>query len=184
MMRRTAVRGFLIALALLSAARCDRDPLLDAETVKSQFNRPPVALDVLPGSGSLRAQQFRVHFSDPDGGDNLKWAQLLVNRELKGEGGCYVQWEKNGNAFYLLDDAAKHPIGPGLPGTPGTKLENSQCVVTMAGASTTVAGADFILTVPIEFKSTYRGQQELFIRTEDAAGVTLPWKKVATWSLQ
>lgn len=169
---------------MLLAIGCERDPLTNGPTAEEvSANSVPRAVAVTPASGESRTQRFVVEFFDADGAATFEWAQFLVNTELKGEAGCYVQWERNGNAFYLMNDAATKLSGPLVSETAGT-LQNSQCKLDGSQSRARVEGRDLELTLALEFEPSFQGSQRLFVRAQDELGSAAEWREIGTWSLR
>jgi len=152
-----------------------------------------------PGRGAApagTAQQFTFTWTDTSANLNdLGVLNVLVNNFLDGRHACYLAFvpsAANAGSLYLVDDAgdAGGPFAGGmlLPASAGT-IQNSQCMVSAAGSSATLAsaagGTTLTLTLNITFQSAFAGNRILYVAGRDAAGANnTDWQTMGTWMVQ
>jgi hypothetical protein len=128
----------------------------------------PVAVSVLPQSGSGASQVFTVKFSHGGGYKQLANVRLLINAEAMGSHACYVYYDLPSNSFLLVNDSTPGSTGVVL-GTGGS-VQNSQCTVSTEGASAVGQGDDLAVTIPIKFKPAFAGVKKLILFADATDG--------------
>ena len=88
------------------------------------------------------------------------------------------------NAIWLLDDFVTGYLGPITPGTSET-VENSQCRIGGAGSGFTVSGNILRLNIPVTFKGTFAGTQNMYLYAYDYAGAeTQGWALKGSYTVR
>jgi hypothetical protein len=139
--------------------------------------------DVDPKSGSGSSGTFTVRFSDPNSLTDFAWGQVLFNQSLAGASGCYIHWEHEPSMIYLQNDKAEALLGPATPGQRAV-LENAQCRLEIDQVAVSRTPDSVTLTIPIQFKKSFRGRKNIYLRAADRSGHTLDWKSVAVWDVR
>lgn len=181
------MRGGLVPLVAVFAALagCERHELSSgppqSDTAAAQVNRAPAPVSFAPASGSGPSGTFTIRFADPDGLEDLHWGQVIFNDDAEGATACFLHLEAG--ALRLMNDAANAISGPVEPGGRGA-LENSQCRIDAAGVTVSNENDAVTLRVPIEFKSAFRGSQQIRVRAADRSGHTLEWLPAGEWDVR
>jgi len=128
----------------------------------------PVAVSVVPNSGSGASQIFEITFSHPGGYKQLSDVRLLINAEADGSHACYIYYSLSTDSFMLVNDSGEGSKSAILSG--GASLENSQCRVLTKGAAVKGDGADISVTIPVHFKSQFAGTKKLILYAETSGG--------------
>ncbi|MFN0105246.1 MAG: beta strand repeat-containing protein [Bryobacteraceae bacterium] len=140
----------------------------------------PAVSSLLPSSGSGAAQTFSVTFADGNGYADIVNTAFLVNSTISAHGGCYLTFSKASNTLSLFrdSDSAYLPITPGA----NTTVENTYCSIAGAGFVVSAGGTQLVLTIPVTFKSTLTGIQNIYASVTDAGGLTTGWQTVGSWT--
>uniref|UniRef100_Q02BD5 Conserved repeat domain n=1 Tax=Solibacter usitatus (strain Ellin6076) TaxID=234267 RepID=Q02BD5_SOLUE len=140
------------------------------------------ANSVTPASGSGPSQVFALQYSDTAGASNLSkvWVWFTATFASSSANSCMVYYDRAGSTLYLLNDGASQWI-PGTPGTAGT-LQNSQCIVSLAGSSAVPAGNTLTLNLAMTFKPLYGGSKNVYMYCADLAGTDSGWAQRGTWA--
>ncbi len=142
-------------------------------------NHPPLALAVIPASGAGSPQLFVTRFSDPDGWQDLRSVQLLVNTSADPAGGLRLLYRPGSGRLYLHDGSGWR--GGYLPG-------QHEAVTAAAGIlfarESRALGSSDRLTVKwyLGFRSPLRGRDlRLYLQARDRSGATTGWVEAGTW---
>src|SRR5262249_15226099 len=104
-----------------------------------------------PNTGSGTTQDFTFQYSDSTGASNISvvWAWFNPAITPAATNSCMVYYNRTANTLNLAGDS-----GQRLSGTLGSTavLQNSQCSVNLAGASTVINGNILTLHVPVNFQ--------------------------------
>jgi len=149
-------------------------------TVAASTSRPST-ISASPSSGTGSSQIFTFTVADPDGVKNLFGMMILISGTGYSTNACAVYFGRANGNIALANDAGVY-MSAGYLGTAVT-LQNSQCSLALAGATTSVSGANLNLTLPITFKSAFRGTKTVFLYTQDTAGVSAGWDARGTWTI-
>jgi len=153
----------------------------------------PSPTSAVPAAGSGTAGTFTFTFSDTGGFASLTVLDVLINSALDGRKACYVAFVPSGpnsGSVYLVDDAgdAGGPYsGMTLPGS--QSVSNSQCTITGAGSSVSVAQAflpvspnSVTLTLAVTFAPGFAGNQVIYMSAQDASSNS-GWQALGTWNV-
>ena len=140
---------------------------------------PPSVVSVTPSSGSGSTQTFSAVFSDPNGYANMTWGYFLVNYDLTGWGGCWIQFSPT--SLWLYSDPVTGWQGPVAIGS-STTLQNSVCSVPAASASVSGSGKTLTFNVTITFKPVFVGPKKIYLEISNAAGLTSGWQQQGAWT--
>jgi hypothetical protein len=143
-------------------------------------NQAPSALSVTPASGSGSSQTFSFLFSDPDGAADLRYEFVLINQELRSDGGCVLHYD--GTRLWLVNDAGTIWLGPLTPGSAST-LQNSQCVLGGAGSSISASGQNLTVTLALTFKPAFAGSKTIYMQAIDLSGLDTRLQPRGTWTV-
>jgi hypothetical protein len=80
--------------------------------------------------------------TDANGFDANSTAQMLISWDGGGLDACYVIYNIQANALYLMDDTGSTLLGGVAPGsTPSSPVKNGQCTINVAQTTAVVSGA-------------------------------------------
>jgi hypothetical protein len=148
---------------------------------KNRLNAPPSAGPVVPATGSGTSGTFVFHFKDPNGANEIEWAQVIFNSKLAGDHACYLHLAA-AKSLYLQNDTANGLIGPISASQPGT-IANGQCSIDASSLSMATNGSDLSLRVSITFAPSFKGQKIIFMRTQDLSGALDQWREQGSWAI-
>ena len=141
------------------------------EEVRFQWkvNEAPEVFGVNPSKGIGPEALFHVAVTDRN--YDIERIDLLINDELREQGGCYVSYFGRGIVLHS-DDELKNSAAR-LAGQAG--LENDRCAIKN--------GWDQLLRdVTIRFKPAFSGPKNIYARAIDGSGASSGWKQVGTWT--
>lgn len=136
----------------------------ETKPVPLPFTAETVRLSVLPVSGSSADQIFTMSV-DKNATANPTLLGLLINREVTGNGACYVFYDLATNKALLANDSGIGSNGIGSDGT----VSNKQCTLLADGTKSRndgSIGADF----HIRFRKTFAGPKKLSLTAQDSVG--------------
>lgn len=154
-------------------------------TVTSQFtgavNSAPTLSKLTPTitntrlSGSIAAaQNFGFFVKDEDGSSDIESVIFLAGKQRGWTGTATFYYEVRTRRLYLRSDNGQSWLGGGQIGTADI-IENSQVRVDLSKVKITIIdGKSFGLTLPLQAKSTLLGQNKIWLRVQDKAGLTSP----------
>ena len=152
-------------------------------TIAGPANLAPAAVSVTPSSGGGSIQTFAFLYSDPNGFADLPWAQMFFHSSLSSPvNACYVHYDRPSNGVWLLNDGGTTWLGPVTLGIAGT-LENSQCIVTAGGSSSSKVGTNLTVNLALTFKPAFAGAKNIYMQTQDAGGLVTGWQQRGTWTI-
>jgi hypothetical protein len=96
----------------------------------------------------------------PYGFDANSTAQLTVgwDQNVGGPDSCYLIYNIQANALYLMDDTGSTMLGGVAPGSnPASPLQNSQCTINVQQTTATVSGGTVTLSPAITFDPSFVG---------------------------
>lgn len=145
-------------------------------------NAPPATDSVSPVTAVGALQTFTLTFSDPNGWSNITSAQALWNFATADAGSqaCYMEILPPAGQIRLRNDAGNDWLGPATIGQ-STTLENSQCVLLLAGSQLSGSGTFLIVSIAIQSKSSFSGKKRLYMTATDIAGASSGWSLLAEW---
>ncbi len=135
----------------------------------------PVALSVTPNTGSGPAVTLTAAWTDANGAQDIRVGRVLVNAAQRGDGGCYVAFDRQTLAVSLADDA-----GAGWSSAPAgsaSTLSNSQCTVHASGVLFSLTGSNLVVSFQFSFKPAFNGAKSVWANATDVTGLTSdsPW---------
>ncbi|MGF7182352.1 hypothetical protein [Tunturiibacter psychrotolerans] len=137
----------------------------------------PVAVAISPDGG--RGQRFTATFQDPKGGSHIGEVTLSVmsgglrpgERKKWSANECLMKYD------VLAQEISLVPNVGGMYGTHAAKagssatLQNSQCMVLAAGASSQVSGKTLTVKLAVEFAPEFAGEKRVYLSSGDVDGV-------------
>jgi hypothetical protein len=152
-------------------------------TIGGPASVAPSAVSVTPSSGSGSSRTFAFLYSDPNGFDDLPWAQMVFHVNLNSPvNSCYAHYNRPANLVWLLNDAGTVWLGPVGLGIGGT-VENSQCIVNAGGSSSSGVGTDLTVNLALTFKPAFAGAKNIYMQTQDEDGLATGWQLRGTWTV-
>jgi uncharacterized protein (TIGR03437 family) len=129
---------------------------------------PPSSDSVTVSATSGASQTFTAVVSDPNGVNDLSWAQLLIADAPNGGSNpfCFIHYDRSGNGLWLFGEEGFF-YGPVAPGTLSAALSNRFCAVQTSGASFTSLGSSLTLNLPVTFKTDYSHPENVYLRAYD-----------------
>ncbi|MDQ2946770.1 MAG: hypothetical protein M3Y27_12625 [Acidobacteriota bacterium] len=143
----------------------------------------PTADSVTPSSGSGTSQTFAFAYTDTNGASDIAWTYSLFNTAPSGGNACYVQYNRPTNTLYLVDDSGLSYAGSVVVGSVGT-VQNSQCTLSGATSSVSVAGNALTVNVALTFKPAFAGAKAISSQAVAAGGLASDWQNKGTWTVQ
>jgi len=147
-------------------------------------NQPPSLGSVTP-NGATSAPDELVYFTmtctDPNGWQNIKVVQFLINDCLRGKGSFYAFYNRNANRIYLFDD------GEWLGGyPPGSDYTLESPYATLDLRETTVEGTNETLTITwaVTLKGALAGDRNMYQLVKDQDNAQAGWEQVGTWTIE
>ncbi len=154
--------------------------LLGGWTVPAPGTLPPSVVDLTPSSGNGASQSFTARFSDGNGGGDIVRTRILVGSTAAGA--CLMEIRPPARELFLMNDAGTALAGPSIAGGGGT-IENSQCIINVAGTILRVEGDMLTITVPITFKPSFAGPQTLWLEAVDTTNNSTGLRQAGTWNV-
>lgn len=148
--------------------------------LSGETSEPPAIPSIMPTSGSGRQATIEITASDPNGAQDIRLIQVLVNHELNGVKACYLSYEVAEERLWLIADVGSGPAGFGRPGELIT-LANSQCKVLLGQASVRMVGTAVMIRISLEFTASFTGTQHFYAYAIDRKGLRMEWNVRATW---
>jgi hypothetical protein len=153
----------------------------------SVFAAPPQLGDVTPSvvsSPADAARSFSAVYSDVDGYEGLKTADILVNDTATEAGAIFARYDRTLGKFYLTNDAGTAYVGNCLPGSAVT-LTNSQGSLNCAASSATGAGNDLTVVWSLTPKAAFVSAtpKNIFTHAKDTANVMAGWTDKGDWTI-
>lgn len=142
---------------------------------------PPVIAAIHPSSSTGLRQVFSVVATDPQGGEDVKEAQLLVAGSLTLANVCRARFIRSPHQVQLANDAGTD-WASATPGS-ATVLQNSQCRVHAAGSGSTAGSSAAVFWADIEFLPAWTGQRRLWGSAIDAANQEATWTELAAYNV-
>jgi hypothetical protein len=135
--------------------------------------------------GSKETYSFTV--TDSNGWQDLSVVDVLINSHLNGKQACYfalVVSQTSAGTLYLVGDGAPgEPTYAGVATLPGNgTLSNSQCTLSLQGASVNAGGDTLILNLPISFSDSFTGNKLFYVGAREASA-TSGWQAVGSLSI-
>jgi len=128
-----------------------------------------------PASGVGSSQLFTFSFTDPAGVQDLSVVNILIKSALDAHKACYLAYVVQSKSLLLVNDDGDAG-GPFAPGT-----QNSQCSVTLSGASTT--GQTLALSLNITFTTVLAGNNIVYLAARDQAQNNTGWRPMGVWQV-
>jgi hypothetical protein len=141
----------------------------------------PLAQSVTPSSGTGNSQTFAVAVSHPAGG-TISQVYVIFNNALNGAPACYLSYLAARNTLWLMNDAGSAWQGP-IPLGSGTVLSNSQCSLNTAAASAISVGNQLTINLPVTFRGTFSGPQNVYVFVSDTWNQNSGWQVPGTWTI-
>lgn len=140
---------------------------------------PPVIAAIHPVSSAGLRQVFSLVVTDPQGGEDVREAQLLAAGSLTMANVCRARFIRSPHQVQLANDAGTD-WASATPGT-STVLQNSQCRVHAAGSGSTAGSSAAVFWADIEFLPAWTGQRRLWGAALDAANQEAAWAELAAY---
>lgn len=140
---------------------------------------PPVIAAIHPVSSAGLRQVFSLTVNDPQGGQDVKEAQLLVAGSLTLAHVCRVRFIRSPHQIQLANDAGSD-WAVAAPGS-GTVLQNSQCRVHAAGSGSSAGVSAAVFWADIDFLPAWAGSRRLWGAALDMESQEAPWTEMAAY---
>jgi subtilisin family serine protease len=150
--------------------------------VPGNTNLAPSALTVRAASGSGQSRLFSYRVSDPDGGNDVASAQILINAGLSASNGCWLYFAADSRQVWLRDAANSSWLGPATFGA-SDLLSNGLCTVYPGASSSWSTDDSLLVNVFIAFTSQFGGTKSNYLLAIDSAGHSTNWRSVGTWTV-
>jgi uncharacterized repeat protein (TIGR01451 family) len=143
----------------------------------------PLKLGPINPSGGTGISQTFQFAAQPSSGASILSVELLINGSLSPANGCYVYYDSVANLLSLGDDTGAGWIGNAQPGGSGT-LQNSQCMLNLAGSTISQAGTSMSVNLSITFSGNWTGTKQLYLFGNDTANNEIDGQWVGYWTVQ
>jgi hypothetical protein len=147
----------------------------------SQEPRSPIAVSIVPASGSGPRQAFTTSYTHADGVAHIATARLLFNHYADGRTACYVYYDRASTSFLLVNDSGEGTTR--LARGNAEHLENGQCVLDGSASSVIESGNQLTMTVSIAFKQPFSGQMNAYLFSDDTSGNSTGFQQRGTWEV-
>jgi len=149
-------------------------------------NQTPEAKSINPSSGVSgpeNAVVFTAVYSDSNGYQDIKQAQILVNASINGANCFFGYYNQGSNKLYLRNDANTAWLGGFAPGSSNT-IENSYAKLDCF--NTTISGNNLTLTINwlVTFKAAFNGAKNTYLYVIDKSGAFNDWAQFGSWNTQ
>lgn len=152
-----------------------------ATALVPQVNGPPQSTSVATGAASSRPWQwaeFTCTVSDPDGWQDIRFVELLINDRANGKSGVWLRYlPAKSRAFLRLPEIRRWRA---LRGDPPTRMNTS--AITELG-DVIAEGETLQVTFRVKARGTFLGDWNLFLRVRDASGVADGFEDLGDWSV-
>ena len=159
---------------------------LFAFTYSFAANSAPRVGSITPLSGNsnpYEARTFTTTYTDADGAQDIRLAQLLINSSTSSSKCFYASYDRLNNLFYLRDDSGKAWLpNPSSPGSP-VILQNSYVKLDCSLSSVTSLGDTLTITWRVIFKSNFTGSKNTYLYVTDLVGSHNGWVRKGTWRI-
>ena len=148
-------------------------------------SEPPQTLRALPAAGYAPSgvlQRFTAVYQDPDGWDDLHYAEFLINSAPVLTKTVAVRYDAQLNKMYIHDPVGDLWQPDGL--TPGVAGTLASSYIVLNGAQSSVVTDTNTLTVTWALQFTYRESgcaYNLYLRAEDILGNGDGWNDHGDW---
>ncbi|MDD5465940.1 MAG: hypothetical protein PHP73_06335 [Candidatus Omnitrophica bacterium] len=148
-------------------------------------NYKPAAGTITPVSGTSNPYQpvnFTTTYSDANGWQDIKSANLLINTSANGANCFYGYYNRSINKLYLRNNANTAWLGGFAPRS-ARIIENSY--VKLDCSKTTISGSGNTLTVKwaVTFKAASIGAKKAYLSVKDNANASSGWVQKGTWNI-
>jgi len=153
------------------------------QTVTITQQAQPTVTSLSPVSGSGANHTIVFTFTDPDGYQDLRILNVLINNALNGNNACYLAYDRLTNTLYMVPDNGTGLL-PGLVLNGSGSVSNSQCTVNGAGSSALGAGNTLTMTLSMNFnQTTFPGDKITYLAARDNAFNNSGWRVMGVWSV-
>jgi sugar lactone lactonase YvrE len=142
----------------------------------------PSVISVSPSAGSGWSQTFTFTLSDTAGAGAISEVYVTVNGTFSSASGCFFEYYRPANTFWLSNDADTAWQGSTAVGS-GAPVSNSQCTLSGAGASGSIAGNQLTVSVPVTFKTAFAGVKKVYVYVDDNANLNSGWQTAGAWTI-
>ena len=150
----------------------------DSSPIWSFTTTNATTLSVTPSSGSGTTQTFALRYSDTAGAASLAQVWVYFNATLASpaSNACILYYGIATNQINLLNDTGTAWTLATL-GNAAT-LQNSQCSLNVQTATVTENGSTLTLNLPVTFKPTFGGTQNIYLHAVDISGTNSGWQQL------
>ncbi len=141
----------------------------------------PTPHSVTTNAPNENVQTLSILIKDPDGGADIDSALVLIQNSFTGSQACFLWLDRAGNRLYLADDTAANWVGV-VFGSSGT-VQNSQCLVRAAVATSETFGENWLVRAEVTFKAAFQGSRKVWVQARDADGNLSAWAELAQLSI-
>jgi len=153
----------------------------------ASFQKPgPYIVDMTPTSGTGSSATLTFTAGHTSGVSSLSFVTMLVSPVIVGAPACQAFYFPASNTLNLVNDSGSAMVSANgiVPGTAGT-LSNSRCSINTGSASSSPAGNNVTVALPMTFNpSTFGGAKNIYLNAFDDFGKLSHWVTSATWTVQ
>jgi hypothetical protein len=142
----------------------------------------PLSVRLSPASGAGKSAVFELTVTDDAGYNAVQQVGLFIGETVGALNSCYIEYWASTRTVALWNNLS-YAVTMGLPGSTRV-LQNSQCVVYLEESTIVTSGNTMTLRLSVEFKSRYRGIQQLYTFASDALGRMTPWEHPGSWDIR
>ena len=148
-------------------------------------NYKPTVGTITPANGTSNPYQivnFTTTYSDTNGWQNIKSADLLINNSPDGIRCFYAYYNRATNKLYLRNDANSTWLG-GFPPSSVNIIENSYCKLDCSKSDITGSGKTLSINWAISFKTTFTGTKYTYLFVQDNTNTSSGWIRRGRWNI-
>jgi len=146
----------------------------------------PYIVNMTPTSGAGSSATLTFTAGHTSGVSSLSFVTILISSVIVGAPACQAFYFPASNTLNLVNDSGSAMVSTNgiAPGTAGT-LANSRCSINTGSASSSPAGNNVTVALPMTFdSSTFGGAKNIYLNAFDDFGKLSHWVNSATWTVQ
>jgi hypothetical protein len=160
---------------------------VDDIVIKRKLNSPPTNTGALvPSAGGAPCGTkvfFTAKYYDPNGYADIQAARIHIGRNSAPKslaGNAVFVYNPANNKVRVRNDKGTAWWG-GKPVGTANLVQNSQAIVHLNQTTVKKNGNELEIKWAIEFKCSFRGGKQIFLRTRDRNGMTTPLQQRGNW---
>ena len=144
-------------------------------------NQTPQLVSVTPDNGVGNGTTFAITVSDGNGIADLLGVQVLISRAGGSGAGCFLTYFRGSGSIWLTGDSGV-PLSFARIRTSDI-ADNSYCQVSGIGVSSTETANSFTVRIPVQFKATLTGLNQIVGQALDQEGISSGISQKGTYTV-